>query len=297
MTDQNILLVINPVAGRKIAKKLIYHIVDLLCRNNYKTTIFSTGDKGEATLFVKSHASEFAKIICCGGDGTLNEVFTGLIDAGVNIPVGYIPTGTTNDLATALKLTKNPRKAMQISVEGQNRIHDIGVFNDNKYFTYIASFGAFTSVAYRTPQWMKNSLGRVAYFINGVPSIGDIQPHKAKVIADGIEFEGEFVFGSVTNSTIIGGIIKLNPNEVSFDDGLFEVMLVRNPNSPKDLSNSIRCIVNHEYNEEHVLFLRAKEVAFTFDDPTDWTVDGEFAGTVTSACIKNLQGRAEIVVK
>jgi len=297
MTDQNILLIINPVAGRKIAKKLIYRIVDLLCRNNYKTTIFSTGDKGEAAQFVKAHAHEFNKIICCGGDGTLNETFTGLIDAGINIPVGYIPTGTTNDLATALKLTKNPKKAMQISVEGNNRVHDLGVFNDDRYFTYIASFGAFTSVAYRTPQWMKNSLGRAAYFINGVPSLTDIQPHKAKVIADGTQIEGEFVFGSVTNSTIIGGIIKLNESEVHFDDGLFEVMLVRNPETPMDLSKSIQCIVSHEYDEEYVLFLRAKEVLFTFEEPTDWTVDGEFAGTVNVADIKNLQGRAEIVVK
>ena len=297
MVKQNILLIINPVAGRKKAKAISYQIVDSLCRNDFKTTIFTTSRKGEATDIVKEHASEIHRIICCGGDGTLNEVFTGLSMANLQIPVGYIPTGTTNDLAHALNLPTKIHKAIDTSINGQIRQHDIGAFNnENQYFSYVASFGAFTKTAYSTPQWIKNLIGHIAYVFSGILSLADIHSHSVKIVADGKEISGNFIYGSISNSTVIGGVIKLPKSDIQFDDGKFEVMLIKDPKNPGGLRKVLHSLFHRCYDERYVYYFKAKELSFTFEKSTAWTVDGEFAGTHEDVYIKNLNRNAQVVV-
>jgi len=293
---QNVLLIINPVSGRKTARMKLYEIVDFMSRNDCKTTIFTTSRKGEATEIVKTHATEYDRIVCCGGDGTLNEVFTGLTELGIQVPVGYVPTGTTNDLANALGLTSETPKALNTAIYGEKKSLDIGAFNDTQFFSYVASFGAFTKTSYATPQWMKNVMGHTSYLVYGIADIKDIRSHKTKIITDGLEISGEFVFGSVSNSTVLGGVFKFPEDSIDFSDGKFEVLLVKTPRNPRDMQSILNAILNQEYNEDTVLFFKASFLTFIFEESTPWTIDGEFAGAMEQVTIKNLHGRAEVFV-
>lgn len=295
MQKQNILLIINPVAGKKKANKTIYQIVDSLCKNNCKTTLFITTKKGEATNIIIEHAHECQKIICCGGDGTLSEIISGLVQLNMNIPVGYIPTGTTNDLAHSLNLPTNIDTAIEATTNGHIQKHDIGAFNEGKYFSYVASFGAFSEVSYSTPQWLKNFFGHIAYVFNGILSVANIRPHKVKVVADGDEIAGDFIYGSVSNSKVIGGIVKFLESDVSFDDGKFEVLLVKQPRSIKDLGGIIKGVFHHQYDYQNICFFKASKVSFSFEKDTEWTIDGEYAGTLDSVQIKNLPSTAQVM--
>lgn len=296
MAKQNTLLIINPVAGRRKANRLLDKIVDSLSQNAYEAAVFTTTRKGEAIDIVKEHAAKSQRIICCGGDGTLNEVFTGLAMADLQIPVGYIPTGTTNDFARSLKLPKNSSKVIDAAVNGPIRQHDIGAFNQNQYFSYVASFGAFTKASYSTPQWLKNMMGHAAYVFSGILSAADIHSHTLKVIADGQEIAGDFIFGSVSNSTVIAGLVKLPEADISLNDGEFEVMLIRAPKNAKELQAVVGGILRQRYDERHVHFFKASELSFSFAESTAWTIDGEYAGTLETVGIKNLHSMAQVAV-
>ena len=293
---QKILLIINPISGRKKAKRILYPLVDLLCRNDCETTIFTTTGRGQAVDIVKQHASEADKIICCGGDGTLNEIFTGLNSADLQVPIGYIPTGTTNDFAQALKLPKKTNKAIDTAINGKAQPHDLGKFNDDRVFSYVASFGAFTHTAYTTPQWSKNIFGHQAYVLNGILNILDIRSHKLRVKADDKEITGDFVFGSVTNSTIIAGLIKLPQDDISFYDGLFEVILIKTPKSQAELQATARCLLLQKYDENYLHFFKCRQLSFKFEEDVPWTTDGEFAGELSQVEIECMQGRARVIV-
>lgn len=293
-----ILLIVNPVSGRQKARVMLYSIVNFLSQNKCTTTIFSTTCRGHATDIVKEHAGNHDRIICCGGDGTLNEVFSGLAIIGTTIPVGYIPTGTTNDLAHALGLTSNIKMAMHLALYGNNRALDLGTFNDNQYFSYVASFGAFSKVAYETPQWLKNRLGRASYFFYGISEIADIRSYEVRITADEQQISGNFVYGSVSNSNVIGGLVKFPENSISLDDGKFEVMLIRTPKGPIDLHHIVQGLVNHEYNDDSVLFFTASNIVFEFiGDTVPWTVDGEYAGENYNVSISNMHRKACILVE
>ena len=295
MKNQNILLIVNPVAGKKKANKALYYIVDSLCRNNCKTIVFTTTKKGDATRIVTQYAQECQRIICCGGDGTLNEIITGLIYLNLQIPIGYIPAGTTNDFAHSLNLPMNINHAIEVSANGRIKQHDIGAFNEDKYFSYVAAFGAFTSVAYSTPQWLKNFFGKLAYNFMGVMSIFGIRPHKVKVILDGNEIAGDFIYGSVSNAKTIGGIVKFLETDVSFDDGKFEVLLIKKPKKFKDLRGIIKSVFSRRYDNQYICFFKASKVSFDFEKNAEWTIDGEYAGAFCNVQINNLRCTAQVM--
>jgi len=297
MVRHNILLIVNPVSGRQKARFMIYRIVNFLSQNNCKTTIFFTIKQGHATELVREHAKDCDRIICCGGDGTLNEVFSGLATIEADIPVGYIPTGTTNDLANALGLASDVKRAIHLALYGAARDLDLGTFNDDKYFSYVASFGAFSKVAYETPQWLKNRLGRASYFFYGLSEIADIRSYRVRVVADGMEIDGNFVYGGVSNSTVIGGLVKLPEGTIRMDDGKFEVMLIKTPKDPLDFHQIIQGLVNQDYNEDSVLFFTASKVEFSFEMDVPWTVDGEYAGESNKVNISNMQKKVKILVE
>jgi len=297
MIKQNVLLIVNPVSGRKKSRMVVYSIVNFLSQHGCKTTIFSTTGRGNATELVREHAPLHDRIICCGGDGTLNEVFSGLATMDIQIPVGYIPTGTTNDMAHALGLTSNVKKAMYLALYGDVRELDLGTFNDDRFFSYVASFGAFSKVAYETPQWLKNRLGRASYFFYGISEIADIRSRRVKIVADGTKINGNFVYGSVSNSTVIGGLVKFQEGSIILDDGKFEVMLIKTPKGPLDLHHIVQDLVNHDYNEDSVLLFTASQVTFTFEEDVPWTVDGEYAGESRHVLIGNMQKKARILVE
>ncbi|HEX3038216.1 MAG TPA: diacylglycerol kinase family protein [Oscillospiraceae bacterium] len=292
---KKVLLIINPTAGKKKLNHENVDIADLLRKKGYTATALETEKKGDATDFVKQHAGNHDIIVCCGGDGTLNEIITGLMQSNSQNPIGYIPTGTTNDMAKTLRLPKNIKKATHMIWNGEPIDQDVGIFNDTQYFSYIASFGAFTKVSYATPQWLKNRFGHAAYVIDGIKSVGDIHPYQLKVTSDGIEEEGEFIFGSVTNSCSVGGTLQFKKEDVCLNDGKFEVLLVRNPRNPIELRSIIYGVLHKKYDEKHILFLHANQVTFQFDKETPWTVDGEFAGEPQTVCIENLHNAVKFI--
>jgi YegS/Rv2252/BmrU family lipid kinase len=278
---KKLMLIINPAAGKGEYKESVADILETFCDAGYSVTVMMTTKRGDAEGYARDLGSGFDMLVCCGGDGTLSEVTSGLMQTDKRPTIGYIPMGTANDVASSLKLSKIPQRAAEDIVENDVHPMDIGIFNGEKFFTYVAAFGAFTQVSYETPQEVKQSLGHFAYVLEGAGSISSITPKHAVVEYDDGVIEGDFLYGGVTNSTSVAGLVKLDPDSVGLGDGLFEVMLVKNPNSLSKLNRIFHNILTRKYDPDYVVFLHTKKVKFTFDEPVAWTRDGEDGGEHT----------------
>ena len=222
------LMIMNPCSGKRQANKLLTDMVELFTKNGYMTTVLTTTARGDGTLYAAEHGGDFDLITCVGGDGTFNEVVAGIVESNRKIPVGYIPAGSTNDFANSLGLSTDVMKAARDIISGEKISLDIGSFNGRK-FSYVASFGAFTQTSYSTPQSVKNMLGHLAYILEGVTSLTSIRPQHLRIEANGVVYDGDYIFGAVSNSTSLAGILTLSPEYVDMGDGLFELLLVKMP--------------------------------------------------------------------
>ncbi len=294
---KNAALIINPKAGKQISEEKANEISSLLKERGYKTDVYFTEHRSHASEISQNCAADYDVIICCGGDGTLNETVSGIVNTIDPPPLGYIPTGTTNDFAKTLKLTKNLPAAANIISAEKATLLDVGLLNKEKYFTYIASFGAFTKVSYETPQSVKNKFGHLAYIMDGIKSIGEIRPHKATVTADGRIYSGDYVFGAVSNSVSIGGILNYRTNDVILDDGMFELLLIKVPKDHNDWSITAKNIFEQRFDEGGIVFTHAKKIAFEFEEDIPFTTDGEYAGTFKHIAIENLNKKLKLLVK
>ena len=288
---KNVLLIINPVAGRLKTKGALFDIVNSFCEAGYKVTTQTTQYRGHAIELAASAEKEGYDLICCaGGDGTLHETVSGIVGSGSKIPVGYIPAGSTNDFAEALGLSTVPKNAVRNVINGKPIKLDIGSFGDDQYFSYIASFGAFTNVAYAAPQDLKNRLGYLAYMLEGIKDITDIKSHKVTYITDGQEYSGKYIFGGVSNSTAVaGGIIKMKKGIVNFQDGLFELIMIHMPKDLIELGEIINGITFQDYSGKMFEFMQVSEVTFQLPKSVDWTLDGEKGDGAAKIEIKNLK--------
>ena len=276
--SKRIMLIINPKAGRGQYKSEISHILDVLCSSGASVAIYMTQYPGHARELATAHAKDYDICACLGGDGTLGETIAGLMALDHRPPVGYFPMGTANDVASTLGLPRDAMRAAEVILHDKPIPVDVGRFG-NDYFTYIAAFGAFTEVAYQTPGENKQILGHLAYVLEGVGQLSKITPRKLCVeYDDGERIEGEFIFGGVTNTTSIAGMLKLNPSLVDLGDGEFEVILVKHPKSILELNAIFMGIATKKYNSEYVQLFRAKKVRFRFTEPVPWTRDGENGG-------------------
>lgn len=276
---EKLFLVVNPKSGRAMAKSKLLGIVNTLTQGGYSVTVYPTACKNDATRVITELGEEYKTIVCCGGDGTLNEVITGMMNNKNKYRLGYIPLGTLNEWSSSLKISRNPIKAAEDIIGGDTVALDIGKINDS-YFAYTASFGAFTSASYSAPQDVKNILGQSAYFFEGIKSISNIKPQKICFNIDGREVSGNFIFGSISNSLSMGGIIKLDRNTVKLDDGLFEIILIENPASIADFNDILDGILKQDYKRKNILPFTAKKIEMTNCENVDWTLDGEhFKGT------------------
>jgi len=288
------MLIINPHSGRGLSKTALGTIVSQLCAADYNVTVFFSNEKTPEELAYE-HATKHDLVVCVGGDGTLSGVISGLLRSKASIPIGYIPKGTSNDVAITLALSKDPSKAAQTILSGTPRTLDIGKFHD-RHFTYIAAFGAFTGVSYLTPQSAKRSLGHFAYVLSGIADVTAIKPRKTIVEYDGKTIKGEFIFGGVTNSTSVGGFIKLNPDKIDLADGLFEVILVKQPVVPADFLEIMSSLTVKTYEGDNFRMLHASKVKFIFEEEVAWAVDGEDGGKHKQVEIENCHKAVEIVV-
>ena len=273
---KNLLFVMNPFAGTRKAAKVLSEILSVFNRAGYKVTTYMTDGPGDAEAFVQSNARDADLVVCCGGDGTLNETITGLLRSCVDIPVGYIPAGSTNDFAATLKLSLDPVQAAQDIVSGHEESFDIGMFGD-RYFSYVASFGAFTRVSYATPQSIKNTLGHTAYLLSGIQELSQIRSVPVRLEMEHQIIEDSFIFGAICNSTSVGGVLTLDANQVNLQDGKFELFLVRAPRDVTELGECIVALQQKQYNCKMITFLSTNKVTISTDHELDWALDGEWA--------------------
>ena len=284
---KKLLFIVNPKAGRTRSLAPMFDVVARFSEAGYLVHVVLTRGEGDARHAVSQMGGNFDMVVCAGGDGTLNETIHGLMRLEQQPPVGYIPHGSTNDFATSLQISDDPLVAASAIVCGRTRPLDIGRHNQ-RYFSYVASFGAFTRASYSATQAAKNALGHFAYILEGLNSLDSLRPYRCRIEADGEVFEGEYIFGGVCNSTSLGGLVKLDPKQVRMDDGKFELLLLRMPKTAADLTNLIASLTRMEYNEPGVIFRHVEKVVFTTEDDVPWSLDGEYAASCPRVEIENL---------
>ncbi len=287
------LFIVNPRSGRGKIKNRLLEILNLFSEAGYEVEIHVTQAALDARNVVVEKGEGKDLIVCSGGDGTLNEVVSGLAVLEHPPVLGYLPAGSTNDFASSLKLPKNMISAAHTVLDGEDFQVDIGRFCGDRYFTYVAGFGAFTEVSYLTPQDKKNLLGHPAYMLEGVKSLTSIKSSSMTIETENQAIEGDFIFGMVTNTLSVGGFKTLVGNDVTLDDGWFEVLFVRTPKKPQEVSEILSSIVLKEEHEQ-LIRLKTRHVRITSKEPVDWVLDGEFGGSLQEVEIENLCRKLQI---
>ena len=275
---KKLLFIVNPKAGRTRSLAPMLNVMARFSEAGDIIKLVVTEKSGDARRAAAQLSEQFDLVVCAGGDGTLNETLYGLMKLENRPPVGYIPHGSTNDFATSLEIPDDPVAAAAAISCGLTRPLVLGRHNQ-RHFAYVASFGAFTRASYSATQAAKNALGHLAYIFEGLNSLDTLRPYRCRIEADGEVFEGEFIFGGICNSTSLGGLVKLNPKLVKMDDGKFELLLLRMPKTPADLTNLIASLTKMEYNEPNVIFRHVEHVVVTTEDDLPWSLDGEHAAS------------------
>ena len=293
---KRLLFVYNPRAGKELLKPKLSDVIDIFVKAGYEVVVHPTQKNRDAYEQVLAYeAGRYDLVVCSGGDGTIDEVVTGMMKREDKCPIGYIPTGTVNDFANSLCIPKKILEAADVAVNGKPFACDVGKL-DEAIFVYVAAFGLFTDVPYETDQHAKNLLGHLAYVLEGSKRLLKIPSYKMKVTYDGNVIEDEFVVGMITNSKSVGGVRNMIGNRSVFDDGLFEATLVKMPKNPLELSDILASLLIEQIDSKHVYTFSAKEIIFECEEEISWTVDGEFGGKHQRAEIINFQKHVEIMV-
>jgi len=290
------LFIYNPHAGKGQIKSHLVKVIDIFIKGGYEVTIHSTQHIGDAIVITRDRQKEYDILVCCGGDGTLDEVVTGMMNSEKRIPIGYIPAGSTNDFAKSLKIPKTMTKAAEIIMKDKRFICDVGSFNEN-VFVYIAAFGVFTEVSYETKQESKNRLGYLAYILEGMKRLPIVNnSYRIRVEYDTKVIEDEFLFGMITNSYSVGGFKSITGKNVKLNDGLFEVTLIKRPRNPLEMQGIMASLIAKETDEKYMYSFKADTLKITSDEKIPWTLDGEFGGEQKEVVINNHKEALEIIV-
>lgn len=293
---KKLLFVYNPKAGKAQIRTRLSDILSIFAEAGYGLTVVPTRGHGDARRAVAERSRDYELVVCSGGDGTLDEVVTGMIQSGFRTSIGYIPAGSTNDFGGSLALPKNMLKAAQTAVSGRDFSCDIGSFNDD-VFVYIAAFGLFTDVSYETAQDMKNVLGHMAYLLEGVKRLSAIRSYPMKVTYGDTVIEDEFIFGMITNSVSVGGFKNITGKNVKLDDGVFEVTLIKSPRNPVELNNIMISLLDRNIDANGMYCFRTSEITLEAKEPVAWTLDGESGESHTKVTIRNICKGMDIRVK
>lgn len=285
--EKKLFFVFNPKAGKGKIKTALMDIVDIFNKGGYEVVIRATQYPKDAYEMTRKYADKVDLVVCSGGDGTLDEVVAGLVETGSKVPVGYIPAGSTNDFAGSLFIPKNMVAAAEMIMEENVYRCDIGKFN-KQTFTYIAAFGLFTDVAYETDQDLKNILGHLAYLLEGVKRLFDIQSYHMKVTTEDEIFEDDFMYGMITNSRSVGGFKNLTGKNVDMNDGLLEVTLITTPKNPMDMQEIIAGLMSGKDNSDLIYTFKTSRIRIQSDEAVAWTLDGEYGGDHKEVEIRNL---------
>lgn len=293
---KKMLFVYNPNAGKGLLKPKLADVLDIFVKAGYEVVVYPTQGYRDGYKKIRSMEEKFDLVVCSGGDGTLDEVVTGMMKRKNRIPIGYIPTGTTNDFASSLHISKDILSAADTAVHGKAFACDVGTFNQD-IFVYVAAFGLFTDVSYQTNQSLKNSIGHAAYVLEGAKRLSHIPSYKIKIKHDGEVIEGEFMIGMVTNSKSVAGFKGITGKKVRFDDGEFEVMLIKKPKNPVELQEIITSMLIESFDTEYMYTFKAKNITFEAEGEIPWTLDGEFGGQHDFVEICNRKQALEIMIE
>lgn len=324
MVWKKILFIFNPVAGRSLIRNYLLDIIEILSAAEYKVVCYPTKGRGDARRLARERKDDYLYIACAGGDGTLDEVVSGMMENPDKpfVPIGYIPAGTTNDFATSLHIPTDMKRAAEVIAKGRTFCCDLGLFNGVDYFTYVAAFGIFTGTSYQTPQELKNQLGHLAYILQGVTELGQMRAYNIKVRILSHrgsplneeekpqnsgndtsyseetyeEFEGEYAYGMITNSNSIGGFQNITGTSVDLQDGLFEVTLIKMPKNPFELSDILFGIGNPDSHTNMIISRKTSKISLICDERISWTRDGEYAGSHKEVTLEICPGQLRILV-
>ena len=288
LEQKKLLMIVNPRAGRNKSRSPLFDAASIFCRAGYLLSIRGTDAPGEAKEIAAGEGGGYDAVVAVGGDGTLNEVVSGLMRLDRRPLLGYLAQGSTNDFAASLHISGKPAVAAEAMMSAAPRQLDIGRWNE-RYFVYVASFGAFAKSSYSAPQAAKNALGHFAYILEGMKDLNTLRPYQVKLTADGEVLDGEYLFGAVCNSTSIGGLMKLDPERVVLDDGKFELLLVPNPKTAQDLQNLVLALLNQQYDSQGLVFRHVSHIHLETDEDLPWSLDGEYAASAPAVEIVNCQ--------
>ena len=272
------LLIINPVSGKRAIIRFIPKIIRTLMDAGYLVTTTVTSRRDEARELAAALGGSFDLVCCTGGDGTLNEVVSGLADASLDVPLGYIPCGSTNDFAISRGLSPDIPTAAERAAKGICRRYDVGRFGD-RYFSYVAAFGAFSWLSYTTDQNLKNALGHTAYLLDAIKDLYKIKPIRLQLEANGVHYDDEYIFGAICNSTSVAGTITLPEQIVNTRDGIFELLLIKMPKTIVDLDQIIRGLLSQDYSSPLIDFFQTRELDLICPPGLEWALDGEYVST------------------
>lgn len=296
MDRQRLLFIINPKSGMGQIKNQLLDITDIMVKAGFEVSVYTTQARGDAQRKVMNDGKHYDRIVCSGGDGTLDEVVTGMRQVDLNIPLGYIPAGSTNDFANSLGVSGDMLRAARIAVGDGIKSFDVGTFNDD-IFVYIAAFGIFTEVSYETPQELKNALGHLAYILSAAKSLASIPNYFMQIETDGKILQDKFIYGMITNSTSVAGFKGMTGKDVELDDGKFEVLLVKSPANPIELNEILGFLTGVNTNTGMVYSFKTNRIRIRSKEEVAWTLDGEFGGRHNWVDIRNLCKKVQILVE
>lgn len=291
---KKMLFIFNPRSGKEQIKNRLPDILDIFCKAGYLPEVYVTQGPGDGAGIVEKYGGDADLLVCSGGDGTLNSVISGMMGLEKPPLLGYIPSGSTNDFARSLGIPSDLKKAACLAVGGEPYPLDIGKFGDGRYFAYIAAFGAFTEVSYRTPQESKNLLGHQAYMLECVKYLTSFKSQRMRVEWEEGVIESDFIFGMVTNTISVGGFKGLVNQNVALNDGLFEVLLIRSPRAPSDLANIVSYMFLKEEENEYVFKFKSRKLTVISEQEVSWVLDGEYGGSPKEIVIENLSRAIQI---
>ena len=291
--EKKLFFIYNPHAGKENIKGKLYGIIQAMSDAGYAITIYPTRAPQDAIEQIRNLPDDYDLVVCSGGDGTLDEVMTGMMHRKHKIPVGYIPAGSCNDFARSLQIPNNMDRAAEIAVRGVNYAIDVGSLNERN-FIYVAAFGIFTDVSYTTKQEVKNVLGHMAYVLEGMKQLMNVKSYQLKVTSDEASFEGDFLFGMITNSKSVGGFKSIVGKNMIFDDGVFEMTFITRPKNPMELQEILAALLIEQIDTKYMYSFRSSRVVIESEEPVPWTLDGEFGGEHTHVEITNNQRAVEI---
>lgn len=295
MKQRRLLMIVNPRAGKSKSHGPLFDAAAVLSRAGWLLSIHMTAAPGDAAETARREGAHYDLVVAVGGDGTLNEVVSGLTQLRRPPLLGYLPQGSTNDFAASLHVSGDPAEAAAAIARNVPRQLDVGRWNDRSFF-YVASFGAFTRSSYAAPQAAKNALGHFAYILEGMKDLSTLRPYRVRLTAGGEELDGEYLFGAVCNSTSIGGLMKLDPERVVLDDGLFELLLVPNPKTAADLQSLVHALLNQEYGSQGLVFRHVSSLHLETEEDLPWSLDGEYAPSAPAVDIENCRRRLTMLL-